>query len=117
MARHLNQRTTRLLAKFDQVVLATCGPAGPQACIVECQWWREQLHLMVQRSSDHIYNLDARSELVLVSPEWVLHGSGTALEDHAVVTAQPWQAVVRVQPFRLHVLDRDSSQYKESIDL
>ena len=104
------------LSEFEQVVLVTCGPAGPQAGQVACQMQDSQLVLCVPRTSDHLFNLEANTEVVVLSPGWELHGTGHLAETCPVLALNDWQAAVCITPTRLHILDEDGQKITETID-
>ena len=116
MDKHLWQRIEPLLARYDRAVLATCGPAGPHASQVAYQVEAEALMVFVPHVSDHLFNLEANLDLVLLTAGWQLVGRGVILPDGRAFAAQPWQNAVRVQPLRLHVLLADGVHYAETVD-
>ncbi len=117
MNKHLWQRVESLLTQYDQAVLATCGAAGPQASVVHYQMQASRLIVYVAHASDHLFNLETQPELVLLSPEWKLHGRGFVIQENGLVSPPSWQVIVRIQPLRLHILNADGSGYAETIDI
>ena len=105
-----------LLSGFRVVVLGTCGAAGPQAGQVGAEIKDGWLILKLDRTSDHLFNLECRPELVILTPAWELHGTGQVLTAGATVFLHPWQAAIRVTPTRLHILDRESGRRIETVD-
>ncbi len=62
MNQHLQQRVADLLAQYDTVTLATCGPAGPQISRVPYRVQQLDLYLFVPHGSDHLFNLESQPE-------------------------------------------------------
>jgi hypothetical protein len=105
-----------LLSRYQVVVLGTCGQAGPQAGRVGAEMNDGQIILKIDRTSDHLFNLECKPDLVILTPAWELHGTGQILTAGAVVFLHPWQAAIRVTPTRLHILDRESGRRLETVD-
>jgi nitroimidazol reductase NimA-like FMN-containing flavoprotein (pyridoxamine 5'-phosphate oxidase superfamily) len=114
--RYLQERVYQRLAQHQTVTLATCGKAGPQVQRVPYALADKQLHLFVAQTSDHLFNLETQPELVLLSPDWKLHGRGVICQDCKIAPPHPWQRVVIVTPDRLHILSDDSQHTIETID-
>ena len=117
MNKHLWQRVESLLRKNNQAVLATCGETEPQASVVHYQIHDFHLYLFVAHTSDHLFNLELNPGLVLLAPQWELHGCGYVVQSAATAPPQAWQVIIRVQPLRIHILNADGSGYAETIDL
>ena len=117
MNKHLQQRVRELLTRYETASLATCGQAGPQIMSVPYRIQQLNLYLFVPHGSDHLFNLETQPELVLLSPEWELHGRGHEVAPNGdIAPLHTWQVVVSVQPVRLHILTTDGSGYSETID-
>ena len=117
MNKHLWQRVESLLRKSNQAVLATCGGTEPQASVVHYQTHDVLLYLFVAHTSDHLFNLELNPDLVLLAPQWELHGRGYVMRNGVTAPPQAWQVIVQVQPLRIHILNADGSGYAETIDL
>jgi len=114
MNTHLKQRIEELLNQYDAATLATCGPEGPQISRVPYQLHQFHLVLFLPHGSDHLFNLEDRPELVLLSPIWKLHGQIASEGD--IAAPHEWQRVVYVEPSRLHILSKDGQRTIETID-
>lgn len=116
MNEHLRRRIEELFSECNQVVLATCGPAGPQVSRVPSEVRDRYLILKVDRASDHLYNLEVQPELALLTPGWELHGTSKLRTTSTDVYLRSWQVAVQVIPTRVHILDQDSRRRIETID-
>lgn len=116
MNMHLRTQIDELLSRYQQVTLATCGPAGPQAGRVRSEIRNGHLVLKIDRTSDHLFNLEMQPDLTILTPDWELHGTGHILSAGANMFLPPWQTAIKVTPIRLHILDQDSLKRIETID-
>ncbi|MBK8022861.1 MAG: hypothetical protein IPK19_15880 [Chloroflexi bacterium] len=121
MNRHLWRQVEELLAGHDRAILTTCGVAEPQVSVAAFRLEGNSVLVFLPGTSDHLFNLEARPNLVLLStdtalPRWELHGSGQ-IERENGTAPHPWQVIVRVQPLRLHLLSADGDHPVETIDL
>lgn len=116
MNEHLHDRIQELLSISEQVILATCGPAGPQVSVVTGQMSHGCFLLYVERASDHLFNLEQKPDLTALTTGWELHGRGEAMPDGMFSPPRPWQLVVRVKPTRMHLLDPVRRHRIETID-
>lgn len=120
MIEHLRLRATNAFAKFDHVILTTCGPSGPQVSRVQCRSQGTTLILHVPQSSDHLFNLEHQQEVAVLTPEWQLHGSARIVNPETCsVPENPlsnWDALVEIQPTRLQMLGEDGLSFVETID-
>lgn len=114
MSRYLRQRLEELLASRDMTVLATCGPAGPQASLVSCELRQAHVRVYVPHGCDHLFNLETQPDLVLLGPNWRLHGRVAA--GLAAPPPRVWQIAIDVEPLRLHILSEDGQDTTETID-
>ncbi len=112
MNKHLQQRIEALLALYDRATLATCGQAGVQINHVNYEVKNLDLHVFIPRSSDHLFNLETHSELVLLTSSWKLYGHGTS--DKGIATPHSWQVGVIVRAKHLHILNAQNTV--ETID-
>ncbi|QPC81361.1 hypothetical protein G4Y79_16875 [Phototrophicus methaneseepsis] len=116
MNKTLRQRVMDLFHQYDTVMLVTCGQAGPQISQVAYRPEAIDLHLFVPHNSDHLFNLESQSDVVLVSPAWKLMGKATLEPKTSHPALENWQRVVKVTPYRLHVLAKDGQNPIETID-
>ena len=111
MNKYLQQRVEALFGAHDTATLATCGPAGPQISVVTYSVKQLRLHLTLMRGSDHLFNLETESGLVLMTTGWRLHG-----HRHAISETNHMQATIVVTGIRLHILSDDGQNTIETID-
>lgn len=118
-------RVIGILAGWECVTLVTCGPAGPQISIVKCRAVDAALYLLVQRVSDHLFNLEQPGEVVLRAAGWEVRGQASILTEipdalaHAPAgqrPRQPWEVWVAVRPARMQRLSEDGLSTLETID-
>lgn len=116
----LRDRAAQTLAETHVCTLATSGPAGIQASIVQCAGQGITLYLLVPDTSDHLFNLESAPEVAVTTEAWQLHGFADIVADTDVFSAEQrqWHTVVKVTPFRLHILPTksDPAVYAETID-
>jgi hypothetical protein len=110
------QRVASMLAAVNQAVLATCGSNGPTASAVSLLAQEECLYIFLADASEHLFNLQHRPEVVLVSRQWELHGKGEIDREGTVASPLPWHVVVRVWPTCLHILSEHGTHNVETID-
>ncbi len=79
-----------MLAEDDTVVLATCGECGPSVSVVSQRVQGERLYLFLADASEHLFNLQSRSQVVLLSPRWELHGHGVIETESVIASPKPW---------------------------
>lgn len=116
MTMHSRKQVDELLSRFQQMVLGTCGPAGPQTSRAGFEIKGSSLIVKIDRTSDHLFNLESHPDLVMLTPDWELRGTGKILPASANVLLCPWQVAIRVTPTRLHILDRDGLRRIETVD-
>lgn len=124
MIGHIRERIINTMATWERVTLVTCGPAGPQMSMAMCQAVGMTLYVLVQRASDHLYNLEQPREVVLRAAAWEARGIAQALPDMPAIqalmtrcTPRPWEAWIEVHPARLQRLSDDGLSVLETIDL
>ena len=119
MLEHLRQRVANAFAKFDHVILATCGPSGPQASRVRCRAQDITLILSIPRSSDHLFNLEHQKAVVVLTPEWQLQGTVqivSAEQPAGESVTSAWNTEIEIQPVRLQFLREGDLAFTETID-
>jgi hypothetical protein len=116
-----------LIATAGQATLSTAGPAGVQASVVSCHVYDGCIYLLIPSTSDHLFNLEQVTEVVLTTAEWVLRGAvlGLTNGNGGPRTPPPGlgrracelsQVVVEVFPLRMHLLAGVQRPYPETID-
>lgn len=121
----LRQRAAAVLGAASEAILITYGPAGLQAARVPCAASGLRLYALVLRTSDLLFNLEERPEVLVFAQHWQLHGTSSLPPPEqlpsdlglSAVPQAPWCAVVAVTPTRLHILDDGATQRAETIDL
>lgn len=112
MVAHLRQRVCDALASAQDVLLATSGPAQLQASRLPCEARAVRLYLLVPRASDHLYNIEAIPDIMIVNREWEVRGrarvlpreeqpAGLALSSRAEAN---WSELVEVRVAQFHQL-------------
>ena len=104
MVAHLRQRVIDALAAAQDVLLATTGPAQLQASRLPCEARTVTLYLLVPRASDHLFNLEATPEVVIVNREWELRGQAQMLPREAY-------------PAGLNLVDRAEARWSELVEV
>lgn len=124
MLDHLQQHVIELLAPIQVATLSTCGPAGIQAEILPCEALGMSVYLLVPGTSEHLYNLEGQSSLVVTTNEWQLNGAGRVLmpseAPDGLTLLKPAQScgclVIEVKPIRLQVGSAGGRGFSETID-
>jgi hypothetical protein len=122
---HLHQRVAKALAPIHEAMLTTFGPADIQTSYLPCEAIDLDLYMLIPRTSDHLFNLEFRSDVVVTTHG--LQGRGTA---HIVeANEQPsnlalchldeahWSALARIALTRLQLTNQESAHGSETIDL
>lgn len=116
----LRERAAQILAETDVCTVATTGPAGIQASMVQCAGRGTTLYLLVPDTSDHLFNLELTREVAVTTPTWHLRGMADIVKEGTDLFAAAqceWHTVVRVTPVRLHIQpDHDPAHTAETID-
>lgn len=121
----LRQRAVDILGATSHATLLTCGPADLQATYARCAASALLIYVLVPRTSDVLFNLEHRPEVLLLTPQWQLRGTASALPperhpaDLALLAAPEaaWCAIVLVTPTRLHWIGNGVTDIAETIDL
>jgi hypothetical protein len=122
---HLRQRVIQTLASARSLTLSTFGPAGLQSSRLPCEAADTTLFVLIPRTSDHLFNLEANPAVVVVSGEWNLRGAARVVLPEAAppglqITHTPeaqWNALVEIRPSRVNLLRVEPSGYSETIDM
>jgi len=109
------------IAAAPACTLSTSGPAGLQASVVACQVQDGHIFVLIPRTTDHLFNLEHQTEVVLTTERWQLRGrakTNTPKAPHysAIEPRQP-VVVVKVIPVRMHIEAAGGSNgHRETID-
>ena len=106
MLGQLRQEALQLLADISHCMLSTSGPAGIQASVVPCQLQTDYLYLLVPDTSEHIFNLEHDSEVVVTAERWQLRGEANLCEStySPFSTEQTsWHVTIEIRPKRMQI--------------
>jgi hypothetical protein len=123
MLNHLRERVTQMLSETTTALLSTHGEAGLQAGTFPCEADGLCLYLLVPRTSDHLFNLEHASEVVITTDDFQLRGTACVVSDCPAgldLRQRPdaaWCEVVRVDPSRLQIEKAGESATAETIDM
>jgi len=123
MLSHLRQRAADALAAAASATLSSHGPAGIQVNVFPCEARELVLYLLVPRTSDHLFNLESESEVVVWTESWQARGRGYLVPESPAGLAllerpdAAWCQVVAVYPSRLQIERSSGSEYAETIDI
>lgn len=121
----LRQRAAAALSATAEAILITYGPAGLQAARVPCATSGLRLYILVRRTSDLLFNLEQRPEVLVFAPCWQLRGT-VGLPPPEEVPSEldlpsmpeaPWCVVAAITPTSLHIPDDGATRRAETIDL
>jgi len=74
MVDYIRQHAIEVLKVPRRAVLATSGPAGVQVSEFPCEAIELELYLLVRQTSDHLFNLEHRSTVRLLTDKWERKG-------------------------------------------
>jgi len=123
MLSHLRQRVADTLVTAATATLSTYGLAGIQVNVFPCEARELVLYLLVPRTSDHLFNLESNSGVVLWTESWQARGIGCLVPEIPAGLAllerpdAAWCQVVAVYPSRLQIERSHGSDYAETIDI
>jgi hypothetical protein len=125
MLEHLRRRVVSTLAQAPSVALATHGPAGLLTTVFPCAATELTLYVRVPRTSDHLVNLEANSEVTLATCQWQARGrahlaSWEARPPTLVPASEPesrWYEIVEVKLARIDLGYSLGWGVAETIDL
>jgi len=112
-----------MLCEAATVLLSTHGEAGLQAGTFPCEADGLCLFLLVPRTSDHLFNLEQGSEVVITTDDFQLRGTACVLSARPAGLAlcrrpdAAWCEVVRVDPSRVQIERAGESATAETIDM
>jgi len=116
MNKLLWEKVAPMLTGVAQAVLATCGAHGPFASTVSLHLQGDRLYLSLPNASEHLFNLQSQPQVVLLSPQWELHGCGEVEGENQYFSSPPWQVAIRLRPTCMHILATQGTHYAETID-
>jgi hypothetical protein len=125
MLDHLRRHIAATLEHARSATLATSGPAGLQAQVVQCAACGTQLYLLLPRTSDQLLNLEHDPAVIVTTAEWQISGRGrvVGLAECAAglrlleAPDAPWSVVVEIHPRRVSIAQREGWGAAETIDL
>jgi hypothetical protein len=125
MLEHLRQRIIQTLAGVRAVTLSTYGPAELQASRLPCQVVEIDLYVLVPRSSDHLFNIESKPDVVVVNENWNLQGTACLVTPDECppeieLTRRPeaaWSEIIKIHPGRLTILRPSHGSPLETIDV
>lgn len=123
MLDYARQRAIEVLKQVCRAVLVTSGPAGVQASEVACEAAELEIYLLVPRTSDHLFNLEHKPRVMLLSARWEVRGkalvqSGSARDLDLLHTPEAaWCALVRAEPDEVQIRRAEGWGYSETIEL
>ena len=123
MLNHLRERVTKVLSEAAVATLSTHGAAGIQANVFPCESIDLGLYFLIPRTSDHLFNLEHNSEVVVTTETWQLRGVARIAArrpDGLALLRQPdaaWCEVVAVRPTRLQIEPQGGLGHAETIDI
>ena len=123
----LRQQAMEILAENESCILSTTGPAQLQASVVHLAVYDNRLYLLIQATSDHLFNLEHEPAVVLTTQHWQLRG--TAVPVKPIYTAptsetaglfDPAQthtgSIIEVIPQQMHIEAGKRQPYRQTID-
>jgi hypothetical protein len=125
MLDYARQHAIEALKTPRTAVLATSGPAGVQASEFPCEAIELSLHLLLPKTSDHLFNLENDPNVTLLTPAWELKGqahilppSAPDLELHLLRKPEAeWCVLLQVEPCQLQIRGPAGWGNLETIDL
>ena len=125
MLDYARQRAVEALKATRTVILVTSGPAGVQAGEFPCEVLDLDLYILVPRISDHLFNLEHKSAVTLLTPSWelkgkaqiILPGDSNLQLDLLRGPGVEWYVLVRVDPCQVQIRREGGWGNLETIDL
>jgi len=125
MLDYARQRASEALGSPRTVVLITSGPAGVQASEFPCETMDLELYLLVPQTSDHLFNLEHESTVILLTVQCEIKGTARILSrskvDRELDLLREWEAawcaLVQVEISQVQIRSERGWGNRETIDL
>ncbi len=125
MLRQLRQRAIETLSTARQIVLSAFGPAEIQAEVLPCESVGLALYVLVPRTSDLLFNLEAGTLVVATADTWHARGTARLITPHeypeglaiARTPEAAWSEMVEIHPTRLQLRSPPGQALGETIDI
>ena len=125
MLDYARQRASEALGSPRTVVLITSGPAGVQVSEFPCETIDLELYLLVPQTSDHLFNLEHESTVILLTVQCEIKGTARILSrstvDRELDLLREWEAVwcalVQVEISQVQIRSERGWGNRETIDL
>lgn len=125
MLDHLRRRIIATIADTQEATLATFGPADLQASSVRCEARQTHLFVLVPRASDHLFNLESNSQVVITAAGWEMRGAAQVVPREAHhpelalsrASEAGWCVLVEVIPTRVQINTGSKNGSPETIDV
>lgn len=130
MLNYARQRVLEALKIPKRAVMVTSGPAGVQAGEFPCDSAGLSLFLLVPKTSDHLFNLEANPAVIILTGVWELRGEAQPvlpdrigfdlemLKESGPYTGWlEWAALVRIDPGQVQIRRGDGWGNLETFDI
>ena len=125
MLEYLRDRVKEKLEKTHSAILATGGPAGVQVSYCPGQGLGLHLFLLVPATSDHLFNLENQTEVVVTTEDWQLIGWARVLKGENIPPELELkknennrrEEVIEIVPYRFEFIIPEETRVVETIDL
>lgn len=126
MLDYVHHRTIEALRVPRTVILVTSGPAGVQAGEFPCEATGLILYILVPRTSDHLFNLEYDSTVILLTAGWwEMKGNAKIISPSMVdikleLLQEPgaeWYVLLQVKPCQIQIRRKEGWGNIETIDL
>jgi hypothetical protein len=122
---YAHHRALELLGTPRTAVLVTNGPAGVQVGEFPCAALGLSLYLLVPQTSDHLFNLEHDSTVILLIAQCELKGSAQIISRDVVASdcnllrnpAADWGAFLRVEFSQVQIRGDEGWGNRETLDL
>jgi hypothetical protein len=123
----LRAEALAIIAATPWCLLSTTGPAGVQASMVECVVHDGCVYALVPSTSDHLFNIEHDTQVVLTTAMWQLRGAALELQEAdgrrgaaprglAQGAGRRGLTVVELFPLRMQIEPGVQKSYRETID-
>ena len=125
MINYAREKAIKIMENSKSAIMATTGPSGLQIGELPCEAAELTIYFLIPRTSDHLFNLEQNSQVVLHTDQWELTGQGEIIPDAkkwpniSLVTpgSAMWYVLVKVIPSKIQVLRHGEWGPSETIDL